>query len=103
MDTTKDHQLFKGSIIPNSIILTIDGIYMLQQMMAKMTTTECVIASENESINSNFIYLGKLTDKSDKWAIDGSPFIFNGKMYYVWSGWDGDVNVQQNIYIAENG
>ena len=60
-----------------------------------------VIASENESINSNFIYLGKLTDKSDKWAIDGSPFIFNGKMYYVWSGWDGDVNVQQNIYIAE--
>ncbi|WP_445738172.1 glycoside hydrolase family 43 protein [Mariniflexile sp.] len=44
---------------------------------------------------------GELKLPDDKWAIDGSPFEFNGKYYFAWSGWEGDNNVRQDIYIAE--
>jgi GH43 family beta-xylosidase len=44
---------------------------------------------------------GKLPLPEDRWAIDGSAFEHNGKLFYMWSGWEGDVDVQQNIYITE--
>jgi GH43 family beta-xylosidase len=44
---------------------------------------------------------GKLADDSDKWAIDASVFENRGRMYAVWSGWQGDENGTQSIYIAE--
>jgi GH43 family beta-xylosidase len=45
-------------------------------------------------------FKGKVSDPSDNWAIDGSVFEYIGKLYFIWSGWEGDVNGQQNIYIA---
>lgn len=44
---------------------------------------------------------GKITDPADKWAIDASVFEYNKKLYMIWSGWEGDVNGEQDIYIAE--
>lgn len=43
---------------------------------------------------------GKLADASDKWAIDGSVFRHKNQLYLVWSGWEGDTNGAQHIYIA---
>ena len=45
--------------------------------------------------------LGKISDPSDKWAIDGTVMHHGGKTYFIWSGWEGDTNVCQNLYIAE--
>lgn len=59
---------------------------------------------ENESadpMKGEWIFKGKIADPSDKWAIDGDVFQYNHQWYMIWSGWEGDVNVQQNIYIAK--
>lgn len=43
---------------------------------------------------------GKIAAKPDRWAIDGNVFEYKGKLFMIWSGWEGLVNGQQNIYIA---
>jgi len=43
---------------------------------------------------------GKVSDASDKWAIDPSVFEDRGQLYAIWSGWDDDENGTQSIYIA---
>lgn len=48
-----------------------------------------------------YTLLGKISDDTDRWAIDGTILKHNGTMYFVWSGWEGDINVCQNLYIAE--
>ncbi len=44
---------------------------------------------------------GKISDATDKWAIDGTILHLNHRRYFVWSGWEGDTNICQNLYIAE--
>jgi GH43 family beta-xylosidase len=45
-------------------------------------------------------YKGQITDPTNKWAIDGTVLQVNGQLYFIWSGWEGDTNVRQNLYIA---
>ena len=59
---------------------------------------------ENESPNpmlGTWILKGKLTTPEDKWSIDGTAFKHQNQLYFIWSGWEGDTNGQQNIYIAK--
>ncbi len=44
---------------------------------------------------------GQITDKTNRWAIDPSVIELSGKLYMIWSGWEGAVNGTQNIYIAK--
>lgn len=61
-------------------------------------------ALENSSADplaGTWVWKGKVSDPTDKWAIDGTVFDHNGQLYFLWSGWEGNVDVQQNIYIAK--
>ena len=60
-----------------------------------------ILRSETADINSTFAYVGELATPQDKWAIDGTVMPLHDKLYFVWSGWEGDENVAQNLYIAE--
>jgi GH43 family beta-xylosidase len=59
---------------------------------------------ENDSkdpMQGEWIFKGKIAAKTDKWAIDGNVFSYKKQLYMIWSGWEGDTNGQQNIYIAK--
>ncbi len=43
---------------------------------------------------------GKITDSTDRWAIDGTVMKYCGELYFIWSGWEENENVAQNLYIA---
>jgi len=53
-----------------------------------------------DPMDGEWTFKGKITDPTDQWAIDGSVFQYKKKWYFIWSGWEGDKNGQQNIYIA---
>jgi GH43 family beta-xylosidase len=56
--------------------------------------------SGNDPMTGEWKLKGKVFDASDKWAIDGSVFSHNDQLFMIWSGWEGDQDGQQNIYIA---
>lgn len=58
-------------------------------------------ATDPENPLSDYEMIGQITDSTNKWAIDGTVLVHGGKLYFVWSGWAGDTNVAQNIYIAQ--
>ena len=62
----------------------------------RMYALECT----GDKPTSDFRMTGKISDASDKWAIDGTVARIGVEYYFIWSGWEGDINVAQNIYIA---
>jgi GH43 family beta-xylosidase len=57
--------------------------------------------SSPDPLQGEWVMKGKLGTPDDKWAIDGSVFENKGQLFCIWSGWDGDMNGQQDIYIAK--
>jgi GH43 family beta-xylosidase len=59
---------------------------------------------ENKSkdpFKGKWILKGQLKEPLNKWAIDGSVFNHNGQLYLVWSGWEGDANGEQDIFLCK--
>ena len=59
-----------------------------------------VLQARTDDPTGPFDLAGKIADATDKWAIDATVLEHNNRLYFIWSGWEGDVNVQQNLYIA---
>ncbi len=58
------------------------------------------LEAETDDPLGPYAFKGQVTDDTNKWAIDGLVMELEDRLYFVWSGWEGDVNVQQNTYIA---
>jgi GH43 family beta-xylosidase len=59
-----------------------------------------VLKGTTQDPTDPFEYVGQITDPTNKWAIDGTVMELGDELYFIWSGWEGDVNVAQHIYIA---
>jgi GH43 family beta-xylosidase len=56
--------------------------------------------SSPDPLQGRWVLKGKVADRTDRWAIDPTVFEEHGKMYLLWSGWQGATNGEQRIYIA---
>ncbi|RZK17408.1 MAG: glycosyl hydrolase family 43, partial [Hymenobacter sp.] len=78
--------------------------YIYYSADAGTNQTHRVWVLENSSpdpLQGTWIDRGKLADPAnDRWAIDGSVFENKGQLYFIWSGWEGDTNGRQSIYLA---
>ncbi len=57
--------------------------------------------SSADPLTGTWVFKGKIAPATDKWAIDASVFEYKKSTYLLWSGWPGDTNGVQNIYIAK--
>jgi GH43 family beta-xylosidase len=64
----------------------------------RIWVVEC---DSDDPLNGEWRMKGKVSDASDRWAIDATVFEQDSRLYMIWSGWEGDTNVAQHLYIAE--
>jgi len=59
-----------------------------------------VLRGTTQDPTDPFEFVGKLSAPTDRWAIDGTVLQWRGELYFLWSGWEGDADVGQQLYIA---
>lgn len=59
-----------------------------------------VLENAGDPLGGQWTMKGKLSTPDDKWAIDGTVYEQRDSLYLLWSGWKGDTNGQQDIFIA---
>ena len=59
-----------------------------------------VLESNSLDPQGSYTLRGKIAAPTDRWAIDGSVLQVGSSLYYLWSGWEGTRDGQQNLYIA---
>ncbi len=57
--------------------------------------------ASSDPLEGEWTMKGKVGDISDRWAIDATVFEHESRLFMIWSGWEGETNVSQNLYIAE--
>ena len=57
-----------------------------------------VLESESADPQGNYHCRGQL--ETEGWAIDGTVLESGGARYFIWSGWPGQSDGRQNLYIA---
>ena len=64
-----------------------------------------VLRSHDNNAMGEYEFMGKLQLPEDQWAIDGTFFEHNGRLFLIWSGWKDEsegIGVwRQSLYIAE--
>lgn len=71
-----------------------DGLNENHRMWVLENTAE-------DPFTGTWVDKGALELPGNKWAIDGTAFEHKGQLYFLWSGWEGDLNVRQDIYISK--
>ncbi|WP_257450370.1 family 43 glycosylhydrolase [Archangium lipolyticum] len=59
-----------------------------------------VLESNGADPQGGYTFKGKIAAPTDRWAIDGTVLQQGSSLYFLWSGWEGTTNIQQNLYIA---
>jgi len=98
---------FKDGSVLNDLwapeIVALDGKFYIYVAAARNGVHESrrMHVLEARRPTGPYVFKGKITDASDRWAIDGAVLEVRGRRYFVWSGWEGEVADQgQNLYIA---
>ncbi|MGM9636394.1 MAG: family 43 glycosylhydrolase [Eubacteriales bacterium] len=83
----------------------IDGNWYIYVAMCKGTSDNAMhrmycLKGTSQDPTDPFELVGQVTDPTNKWAIDGTVFKYHDELYTVWSGWQGDTDGIQNLYIA---
>ena len=60
-----------------------------------------VLESVTDDAQGEYVYKGKMSPETDRWAIDQTVLELDGQLYAIWSGWDGFVDGEQRLYIAK--
>ena len=77
-------------------------IYFAADAGTNMTHRIYVVENpSHDPTEGSWTFKGKVADRSDKWAIDATVFENRSRLYMAWSGWEGDTNGRQDIYLAE--
>lgn len=59
-----------------------------------------VLKGTSKDPTEPFKFIGKVADPLDRWAIDGTIMEYQNELYMIWSGWEGETDGEQRLYIA---
>lgn len=59
-----------------------------------------VLSADSADPQGSYSFKGKIASPSDRWAIDGTVLEHEGRLFFVWSGWEGFEDGRQDLYIA---
>src|SRR5438309_1119931 len=69
-----------------------------------VNSTHRLYVLENDAADpttGTWTFKGKIAPVTDNLAIDADVFTYNGISYIVWSGWQGNADGEQDIFIAK--
>ena len=60
-----------------------------------------VLEGKEKDPQQPFTFKAKIAAPTDRWAIDGTILkMADQRLFFIWSGWEGEKNISQNLYIA---